>query len=352
VAPQNEELLREQNEELWREYYGGAWAHASPGPEAGGLICRMPLQAQLTSLMRGETGDLWGDIMRERLIADLPKIDSSASDGATPEKADDKEESGGDAERLRQQWSSNTVYTYRMADRLVSETLKAVAAMATDGKVSIDKVSDEQREMLAMYTSSQDSWQEVALVLKGDSVASVASSALVINRPIAKSMSRQLAELILNGGKDDPNPRYDPSFVDRFMEAFGSECAVYVGGPDEQDAPGMLIHGFELEGATELAAGTRIFTGGFEAAVAAVQDGTRRPLDFRFFVGRRNEVSTRGGAWTPVACARPVALKQCLGLPKPLWHEVLELCGGEMGELSAIELLKRPDLEPGDDDED
>jgi hypothetical protein len=199
VAPQNEELLREQNEELWREYYGGAWAHASPGPEAGGLICRMPLQAQLTSLMRGETGDLWGDIMRERLIADLPKIDSSASDGATPEKADDKEESGGDAERLRQQWSSNTVYTYRMADRLVSETLKAVAAMATDGKVSIDKVSDEQREMLAMYTSSQDSWQEVALVLKGDSVASVASSALAINRPIAKSMSRQLAELCAPG---------------------------------------------------------------------------------------------------------------------------------------------------------
>ena len=40
-----------------------------------------------------------------------------------------------------------------------------------------------------------------------------------------------------------------------------------------------------------------------------------------------------------------MALKQCLGLPKPLWHEVLELCGGEMGELSRIELLKRDDLE-------
>ena len=46
-----------------------------------------------------------------------------------------------------------------------------------------------------------------------------------------------------------------------------------------------------------------------------------------------------------VACARPVALKQCLGLPKPLWHEVLELCGGELAELSRIELLKRDDLQ-------
>ena len=39
-----------------------------------------------------------------------------------------------------------------------------------------------------------------------------------------------------------------------------------------------------------------------------------------------------------------VALKQCLGLPKPLWHEVLEMCGGESAELSSIELTKRDDL--------
>ena len=40
-----------------------------------------------------------------------------------------------------------------------------------------------------------------------------------------------------------------------------------------------------------------------------------------------------------------MALKQCLGLPKPLWHEVLELCGGELAEISKMELLKRTDLE-------
>ena len=40
-----------------------------------------------------------------------------------------------------------------------------------------------------------------------------------------------------------------------------------------------------------------------------------------------------------------MALKQCLGLPKPLWHEVMELCGGELAAWSTIELRKRTDLE-------
>ncbi|KAJ1482350.1 hypothetical protein T484DRAFT_1804143, partial [Baffinella frigidus] len=46
-----------------------------------------------------------------------------------------------------------------------------------------------------------------------------------------------------------------------------------------------------------------------------------------------------------VACARPLALKQCLGLPKPLWHEVMERCGGRSLELSKLELVRRDDLE-------
>lgn len=73
----------------------------------------------------------------------------------------------------------------------------------------------------------------------------------------------------------------------------------------------------------------------------AIEKGTHSPLDFRWFVGFRRDICVDNGSWSPVACARPVALKQCLGLPKPLWHEVLELCGGELEELSKIEMLKR-----------
>ena len=108
--------------------------------------------------------------------------------------------------------------------------------------------------------------------------------------------------------------------------------------------------GAVAQGAVELAPGTKIFTGGIEAVVDAVLDGTRSPLDFRWFVGRRADVSAADGAWCPIACARPVALKQCLGLPKPLWHEVMELAGGELAEVSKVELLKRTDLQNDEGD--
>ena len=56
---------------------------------------------------------------------------------------------------------------------------------------------------------------------------------------------------------------------------------------EQQDIPGLCIHGFDLPGSSELAAGTKIYSGGIEAIVEAVLDGSRKPLDFRWFVGRR-----------------------------------------------------------------
>ena len=121
---------------------------------------------------------------------------------------------------------------------------------------------------------------------------------------------------------------------------------MYLGGPREQVAGGTLIHGIEaLPDAMEVAPGTRIFEGGVEAVVDGVLGGTIAPLDVRWFVGRHTELSAADGGWQAVACARTIALKQCLGLPKPLWHEVLELCGGEPAELSRLEIVKRPDVE-------
>lgn len=140
VAPKNEELLKEQNEELWKEYYGGAWAHVSPGPEAGGLVCRLPLPIQITKRMRDQPGDTWGDKMRERLQKELPT--TAASDG---DSGDDDE-----ASRLLEQFSSNTMYTYRLAEGLVSDALREIAAKADNGRISIDRVDADQRELLTM----------------------------------------------------------------------------------------------------------------------------------------------------------------------------------------------------------
>ena len=127
---------------------------------------------------------------------------------------------------------------------------------------------------------------------------------------------------------------YDHGFDDKFVEAFGAEGAVYMGGPEMQIEPAMIVHGIAgLDGAVEVAPGTGIYVGGIEAAVEGVLEGTYQALDFRFFLGRKvfdpdtNEATTtlvdqvQAGSYKPIACARSVALKQCLGLPKPLWHE-------------------------------
>ena len=93
--------------------------------------------------------------------------------------------------------------------------------------------------------------------------------------------------------------------------------------------------------------------GGLEAAIDGVLDGRYKPLDFRFFIGCNRyqkgglDIAIRSNKYQPIACARALALKQCIQLPKPLWHEVMEMCGGELREISQLELKKRSDLSQG-----
>jgi hypothetical protein len=47
VAVQNEALLEQQNKELAAEYRSGVWAHTIGQPEVGGLLCRMPIEAEI-----------------------------------------------------------------------------------------------------------------------------------------------------------------------------------------------------------------------------------------------------------------------------------------------------------------
>ena len=168
------------------------------------------------------------------------------------------------------------------------------------------------------------------------------SEALVINRPITKNINRQLAQILLTGNQVDGNKGNGQKFgydfeyglEDKMVQAFGSDAAVYMGGPDKQSEPATLIHGIpNLDGATEIAPGTGIYQGGVSAAVDGILNGLYQPLDFRFFLGRQiydpKSYPDKGtllqkveqASYQPVACARSVALKQCLGLPKPLWHE-------------------------------
>jgi len=60
---------------------------------------------------------------------------------------------------------------------------------------------------------------------------------------------------------------------------------------------------------------------------------------FKFYVGQMEwaagelDQQVEAGAWLPAAASRAVVLKQCIGLPVPLWREILLLMGGEYAEL-------------------
>lgn len=335
VAPKNEELLLEQNKELWSEYINGAWAH--PGiMEAGTLLCRLPLEGQLMYLMRqGSVGETtWGQKLREQLVKELPEA-----------------EAGRSKDELFETWSRNTPYCYRLAENMVKKELGSISQKAIDGRLNVRKLSKPEQELIMMYSrAGEEYWQAVCLVLSTKSGSSTdAQEAIMINRPCAKRIDAKFANLLLNGAEGAVN--FDEETVEACERAFGLEAAVYMGGPEKQGLGGLLVHGFEdLPGAEEISPGTRIYTGGVRAAIDGVLNGKFKPLDFRWFVGRHTDLSTRRGGWSAVACARPICLKQCLGLPKPLWHEVMQLCGGENAALSRLEFVEQfqedPDTDP------
>jgi len=150
---------------------------------------------------------------------------------------------------------------------------------------------------------------------------------IVLNRPMAMKLTENLARLLYNGAFVSSSPNNKKDLV-KFMLAFGQECAVYVGGTQAQQEAAIMLHGIkDLPGAVEISPNTGIYRGGMQAAIDGVLEGKYKPLDFRFFVGRHEykesmlDVQVLLGKYQPIACARSLALKQCISLPKPLWHE-------------------------------
>lgn len=315
VSKENEELLATQNQQLFQEYKSGAWAHETSTPEIGGLVVRLPLEMEL---YRNYKHSIMGRKLRNQLEGENVEMGV---------------------------W-------YARAKKMVEDGMKKIAKQADAmGQIDASKLSEDSSELLTLFLDNQETWQEVCLVLEqkgGD------AKTLVLNRPMAFKLTENLGKLVLNGAfvtKDDIKLVERKDLL-RFMMAFSSECAVYVGGPDDQAEPAIMIHGIkDLPGAEEISPGCNIYRGGIPAAVDGVLEGKYSPLEFRFFVGCHNykesalDVAVHLGKYQPIACARSVALKQCISLPKPLWHEVVEMCGGSMIDLSKLELMKRDDLQ-------
>lgn len=344
VAVQNEKLLAEQSEELAKEYRSGVWAHLTTQPEVGGLLCRMPLEAEF---YYGVKTGYW----KEKLGIML----NSGNGGQENDDITQKEEEGE---------ISSVSKWFSITEKMITSEMEAITSSdkVKDGILDPSDLDDNAKLLLKKYLQYKQTWQEVCLVLSHDP-ESGCSEVIVINRPISKGIDRTLAKVLLEGGgalKDGSGSgsgNFGEDFVDKFLEAFDTGGVVYHGGDNSQLDPAVMVHGIsDLPGAMELAPGTGIYRGGIEAAVEGIMSNKYNPLDFRFFYGRKSydpaEHPERGVLlqkvqdveYKMVACARSVALKQCLALPKPLWHEVLELCGGEMKSISSIELQKRVDI--------
>ena len=114
-----------------------------------------------------------------------------------------------------------------------------------------------------------------------------------------------------------------------------AQNALYFGG-DVGDGTVSFLHGSSsVTGSVEVSAG--VFLGGYESACELVKTGEVEANDCKFFArycgwgpGQLQSECERG-VWYPVACSKQIALKQVIQLPKPLWREVSELVGGDVG---------------------
>jgi hypothetical protein len=359
VSKENEDLLRSQSDILAEEYKG-IWCHELSLPEVGGLVIRLPLEAELyknkdkLSILGKELiQSLQEDDDEDRNI-NIPTKDTNPSD--TESNRDDTSDDSTINDSSFSRLTAQTIYWYRKVQRMIQDKMKRIASLA-DGNGTIDprQLAPQDETLLNLYVDNQSTWQEVCLVIKRDEEGGIAQT-LALNRPMAFSLSENLAKLVLFGSYGGmvmgSTPVSQTNRYLKFLRAFESSCGVYVGGPDNMSEPAILIHGFsELEGSKEISPGTGIYQGGLDAAIEGVLSGKYKPLEFRFFVGRHDykngdlDVKIYSNKYHAVACTRALALKQCIQLPKPLWHEVMELCGGELSEISKLEFQKRTDLQ-------
>jgi len=72
VAEMNAALLAKQNQKLAEEYRTGVWAHTIGQVEVGGLLCRMPLEAEL---YMGKNGGFWKEKLNVMLSLEQQSSD-------------------------------------------------------------------------------------------------------------------------------------------------------------------------------------------------------------------------------------------------------------------------------------
>ena len=353
LDPKNLELAMSQSPSL-KDELSGSWAHALVAPEVGGLLIRRPLELQIVVASHTEWGKRFRDFARvdevKRQRDQDRKIPSMLLEKKNPEDyffAESKDKD--DASDLK------SVLLYRVAKRFLKGELQRIAQKGTpdsSGRLVVDarSLTDMDKRLLDLRQQYLETWQEVILVV-GHNETTGTWNGVVLNRPAATKTNHRLSAAICAALEQDgiaPTPS-------TFQEAFGPKFAAYVGCPQrtktaKQKDEALMLSGVpNLEGAHELAPGLGIYRGGSQAAIHKVIAKANDPFDFKFFLGSYEwqpgelEKYIDDGLYQPAACSRAVALKQCLDLPMPMWHEVSQMLGGPIAEASNRELIKSND---------
>lgn len=120
------------------------------------------------------------------------------------------------------------------------------------------------------------------------------------------------------------------------------ENLLYLGG-DVGDNTLHLLHGYgDLDDSVEVIEG--VYINGYPAARSDVLRGMKNPSGFKWlakYCGWRPgqlEEECKSGVWFPAACSSSLIVKEqsLMDQPADLWHQVMQLMGGEHKELSDI----------------
>ena len=274
VSKRNEQLLSAQNSVLAEEYRTGVWAHESAIPEVGGLVCRMPLEAEiyhnsnshihrkLQSLL--ESNDDYNTDYESSIpdslkssastggAASASSVSTSKSSGIIERSIGDSSASNNNDDDENDDISSSfsasaakTVFWYRNAEKLLKRELVTIMSSANpNGRINPGDLREESLELLQLYMDHQNTWQEVCLVIEKDERTGC-SKTITINRPMAFKLSESLGRLVLYGAAYNQVSTSETQSLVKFLSVFENECGVYVGGPDDMDKPAVMIHGID-----------------------------------------------------------------------------------------------------------
>ena len=156
VSKQNEELLKTQNLDLAEEYISKVWVHEAPQPEVGGLVCRLPVEAEI---YRNKSSRL-GKKLHDRLSLDDNRGDYSDYEDrrmvASDEEMKEMDVEGASAGVSFSPLAAKTVFWYRTAQKLVKEEMSKIQKMANArNEIDASKLSPEALDVLKIYMDNQ-----------------------------------------------------------------------------------------------------------------------------------------------------------------------------------------------------